>query len=520
MTGGNPLLVTEVLAGSAEGVPATVRDLVLSRLSAMSAAAREVAGLVSVVPSQAEAALLGARAAAVDECLAHGVLVATADSLAFRHELLRRAVEESLSPVRRAALHAEVLAALAARPGVDPARLVHHAHHAGDAEAVLRWAPVAAGRASEVGAYRQAAAHYATALPFAAGFEPPELRRAAGGLRAGGLPRRADAGGARRAAAGAGPARGGRRRRADRRRPALGVPAELVERAAGRRPGGRPCARSRCWRRSRRDGTWPRRTATCPGCTCWATRTPRRSSGASGRSRLARRLGDVETEVNSLINIASARLHAAVTRRGSRSCTRRTRPAVAAGADDQAGRALVNLGSMAVDWADYRTAEDAMDRVLPFTIARDLDGYTRHLLGHRARLRLARGDWRAARADADQALTGPEQPGACLVPALTVARRDPVPAGRGRRRRGSGARRRAGVPDRGAAVRRAGRDRARRAPTGWPVIRTGPPPRRNAGWSWPRARSSRGSSGSWRTGCGAAGGWARRRRWRPRRTGC
>ena len=137
---------------------------------------------------------------------------------------------------------------------------------------------------------------------------------------------------------------------------------------------------------------------------------------------------------------------------------------MAAGADDQAGRALVNLGSVAVDWADYRTAEDAMERVIPFTIARDLDGYTRHLLGHRARLHLARGDWRAARSDADQSLTGPEQPGACLVPALTV--RGVIRSRRGEagRRRGSGGRRREGVPDRGAAVRGAGRDRAGRAP--------------------------------------------------------
>jgi tetratricopeptide (TPR) repeat protein len=164
VTGGNPLLVTEVLGAAEPGVPATVRDLVLSRLRTLSPAAREVAGLVSVVPSHAEPALLGSRAAEVDECLAHGVLTATGDGVAYRHELLRRAVEDSLSPVRRALLHAEVLSALEGRSGVDPARLVHHAHHAGNSAAVLRWAPVAAERAAAVRAYRQAADHYATAL--------------------------------------------------------------------------------------------------------------------------------------------------------------------------------------------------------------------------------------------------------------------------------------------------------------------------------------------------------------------
>lgn len=418
VTGGNPLLVTEVLAGSAEGVPATVRDLVLSRLSAMSPAAREAAGLVSVVPSQAEAALLGARVVAVDECLANGVLVATADSLAFRHELLRRAVEESLSPVRRAALHAEVLAALATRPAVDPARLVHHAHHAGDAEAVLRWAPVAAARASDVRAYRQAAAHYATALPFAAGVGAPEL---AGLLEAyslaayhGGLtPEALDA----RQRALALRALGGDVER-------IGDDLRWVSRLS--------------WWNGRPDDA---RVAGLRAVAVLETIPPGRHLAAayshlSGLHMLgdedaeailwgeraltlARRLGDAETEVNSLINIASARLMRGYPA-GRTELIEAHETAVAAGVDDQAGRALVNLGSMAVDWADYRTAEDVLDRVLPFTIARDLDGYTRHMLGHRARLRLARGDWRAARADADQALTGPEQPGACLLPALAV----------------------------------------------------------------------------------------------------
>ncbi|MBM0237514.1 AAA family ATPase, partial [Micromonospora sp. ATA32] len=95
-TGGNPLLVTEVLAAAEPGVPPTVRDLVLARLAALSHAAREVAGLVSVVPSRAGSYLLdGEPASAVDECLARGVLVPAGNGVMFRHELLGRAVSES-----------------------------------------------------------------------------------------------------------------------------------------------------------------------------------------------------------------------------------------------------------------------------------------------------------------------------------------------------------------------------------------------------------------------------------------
>lgn len=72
-TGGNPLLVTEVLAVTGPGVPPTVRDLVLARLAALSPPAREVAALVSVVPSRAEPYLLdGHPPAAVQECLDRG----------------------------------------------------------------------------------------------------------------------------------------------------------------------------------------------------------------------------------------------------------------------------------------------------------------------------------------------------------------------------------------------------------------------------------------------------------------
>ena len=40
---------------------------------------------------------------------------------------------------------------------------------------------------------------------------------------------------------------------------------------------------------------------------------------------------------------------------------------------------------MAVDRRELDRAADAIDRALAFTAARDLDGYTRHILGHRAR---------------------------------------------------------------------------------------------------------------------------------------
>jgi AAA ATPase domain len=58
LTGGNPLLVTQVLAAADAGVPLTVRDLALARAGGLPADAQEVVRLVAVVPTRAELWLL------------------------------------------------------------------------------------------------------------------------------------------------------------------------------------------------------------------------------------------------------------------------------------------------------------------------------------------------------------------------------------------------------------------------------------------------------------------------------
>lgn len=168
-TGGNPFFVTEALAAGGEELPATVRDAVLARAARLPAGAREVLDAVSIVPQRAEIGLLEALGAldGLDACLVSGVLEAERSAVRFRHEIGRMAIEEALLPHRRIALHRRALAALAAVPNPDLARVAHHAEGAEDAEAVLRHAPEAADRAARSGAHREAAAHLARALRFA-----------------------------------------------------------------------------------------------------------------------------------------------------------------------------------------------------------------------------------------------------------------------------------------------------------------------------------------------------------------
>ncbi len=173
ITCGNPLFVTEALAADADCVPITVRDAVLTRAARLSAVARQIAELVSVVPGKAEAWLLN-KAVSLDEagiesCLSIGMLRGSDGSLSFRHEIARRAFEDSLPEACQQQLHATVLSILAERSGIPAARLAHHAAGARSARDVLIFAPLAGSHAASMGAHREAAAHYRIALRHADG---------------------------------------------------------------------------------------------------------------------------------------------------------------------------------------------------------------------------------------------------------------------------------------------------------------------------------------------------------------
>ena len=173
VTGGNPFFVTEALASGNGAIPSTVRDAVLARAARLTESARALLDAVAIAPPRVELRLLedlaGQDVAALEECLSSGMLAFDSGAVAFRHELARLTVEESLAPDRRIALHRTALEALEAQPAGsrDLARLAHHADAAGDSEAVLRFAPEAAARASSVGAHREAAAQYRRALSHA-----------------------------------------------------------------------------------------------------------------------------------------------------------------------------------------------------------------------------------------------------------------------------------------------------------------------------------------------------------------
>ncbi len=178
---GNPFFAEEVLAlveQGDEGVPATVRDLLVARLEALSPATQQVLRTASVIGRTAPYRLLEAVVDVSGERLeeilrgavtAH-VLRTQGDGLTFRHALLQEAVAASLLPGEAARTHRRIAEALTeeselAGHGARVAgRLARHWAEAGDPTQALVASVAAAREASDALAFAEALSHYERAL--------------------------------------------------------------------------------------------------------------------------------------------------------------------------------------------------------------------------------------------------------------------------------------------------------------------------------------------------------------------
>ncbi|MBB3441316.1 LuxR family transcriptional regulator [Rhizobium sp. BK379] len=184
-TGGNAYFVSELVdcAGSdslppfnRDQLPATIRDAVLARADILDETDREALWAASTSPDafapELIEAICGSTArASLEACTACGLLVPAGGKggnlFMFRHEIARQAIEQSLPPLRRRALHEKALAYFRDRPEASVARMVHHANEAQDMSAISELAPKAAADAGRLGAHRQAMRHYELALAHA-----------------------------------------------------------------------------------------------------------------------------------------------------------------------------------------------------------------------------------------------------------------------------------------------------------------------------------------------------------------
>jgi DNA-binding CsgD family transcriptional regulator len=171
-TEGNPFFVEELIASGADdpahGLPQTLRDVLLSRVTALPDQAQRLLGIAAVAGRSVDSELLAMVAGSpeaeledsIREALAAQILVNEPSSRAgtyrFRHALLAEAVYDDLLPSERRRLHAAYAAALDSRAtpeGVEGANhlssLAHHASAAHEPVRALR-AWIAAARAASV----------------------------------------------------------------------------------------------------------------------------------------------------------------------------------------------------------------------------------------------------------------------------------------------------------------------------------------------------------------------------------
>jgi DNA-binding CsgD family transcriptional regulator/tetratricopeptide (TPR) repeat protein len=104
--------------------------------------------------------------AGLDVCVERGMLRIDREFLRFRHELARRAIEDSVSPTNRRNLHQKVVELLVSNPNARTSEIAHHAELAGNVAILLEYARRAGEDAARKGAAREAAAHFAAMLRY------------------------------------------------------------------------------------------------------------------------------------------------------------------------------------------------------------------------------------------------------------------------------------------------------------------------------------------------------------------
>ncbi len=422
-TGGNPFFVTEVLAARTATIPATVRDAVAARAGRLTSAARRALDAAAVVGNPAEIgvvlAVSGVPVAALDECVEGGVLLDRGTAVAFRHELARQSILDTLPPAIRADLHRRVLAELVAAGSPDHRRLALHAVGCADAAAVVGHAARAAEVAGRLGSHREAAEHLRTALRHGDDLEPGDradlLERLSFECYL--TDRLAEAFEARRRAVEL------RESAADVRR--LGVGQRWLSRLSwflGRNPDAERYALAAVSTLEQLPGA--------DLAMAYSNVSQLRMLGGSPRDALewgrraldeARGAGDREVESHALNNMGTALLRRGELTEGMAHLERSLAIALADGHEDHAARAWTNISSLQATKRMLADAEHTLRTGLAYCNERDLDSLTLYMQGWLAVVWLERGNAADAVRLAQDVLRHPHLSPVSRIPSLLAA---------------------------------------------------------------------------------------------------
>lgn len=139
-SGGHPLLLAALAAADGDELPSSLPDAVASRVDSLGKQAGLTLRAAAVLGPECDlelvAQVVGAPAV---EVLGHleaasraGLITERGNRFAFRHQLIREALEAATGAARRALVHQQAARSLAARPRPDPLAVAVHARAGGD----------------------------------------------------------------------------------------------------------------------------------------------------------------------------------------------------------------------------------------------------------------------------------------------------------------------------------------------------------------------------------------------------
>jgi len=172
ISGGNPFYVNEILAGYSAGIPDNIKDSILSVYNRLDEKTKHIWQVLSVMPTAFDLRSLEKLEPnfieAIESCLETKILIVDKGLIFFKHELYRRTVESSLSPLLRVALHKKILGLLleSFEENRKIEQIIHHAKNANEYDLVVRYAPVAARQAASVGSHIEATKLYLSAIEY------------------------------------------------------------------------------------------------------------------------------------------------------------------------------------------------------------------------------------------------------------------------------------------------------------------------------------------------------------------
>ena len=426
ISGGNPFYVNEILASYSPGVPDNIKDSILSVYNRLDEIAKQVWQILSVLPTGSEIKYLekmeSSYAAALHSCLELKILIQKDGIISFKHELYRRTIENSLSPLVRLSLNKNILELFREnfeRNG-EIERIIHHAKNANEYETVVKYAPLAAKQAVSVGAHSEAAKLYLTAIEYYQGNDKDILIQfyesyafecyltnhvkeaiIYSGKSLNLLREKSDSektGNCLRLLSRLWWLDGNRKK------------AESFGEQAIRVFDNQPPSPAKAMAYSNMSQLKMLFDQTGE-CIAWGDKA----------IAIAREVGDEETLSHALNSVGSIQMIIQSSRqKGIESLQHSLELALKNSYHDHAGRAYTNLGSISMRLKNYGFARQVLDDGIKYCEERDLDSWKSNMLSFKARLNLETGNWKEAYSIAEDVLKNANHPAAVTINALVV----------------------------------------------------------------------------------------------------